>query len=509
MSTSRRAAQTQIAPDLRRLATPIAGLCTDPANARHHGPESIQAIAASLQRFGQTKPIVVDETGATVAGAGVLEAAKSLGWTHVAAVRFNGQGIDRAAYAIADNRIAELSTWDPEALDRLLQALPPEARDVTGWTQAQLDKLKKDAGLVQEDAVPAPLPTAVTKPGDVWILGDKASGHRILCGDSTSAADVDRVLAGDVPELVQTDPPYVVEYTGERLNDNGKDWSNLYREIDIPDALEFYRAVFAQVVRVMRPGAAVYCWHAHRRIVELKTAWAEAGLLDHQTIIWAKPIPVMGHIMWPFRHEPCLMGWLAGHRPKHDGSNLANSVWDLAPGGLPVGEGEPTREQLLELVRLLSDCWAFGWEGGKSRVTGNEHPTQKPVEIFARPMRRHTRPGDVVFEPFSGSGTQIIAAEQLKRRCRAIEIQPVFVDVAVRRWQALTGKQAVHEKTGRTWEQTRIGQASPARAGAAPVSSPKASTSRASNKLARSRTSSPSRPPGRSTKPKARSKARS
>ncbi|MGE3703709.1 MAG: site-specific DNA-methyltransferase [Vicinamibacterales bacterium] len=275
----------------------------------------------------------------------------------------------------------------------------------------------------------------VARLGDLWELGD----HRLLCGDATSAADVDRVMAGDRARLVATDPPYLVNYTGERRakgRSAGKDWSHLYREISGDQAGPFFRAVFDQVVRVLDDRGAVYCWHAHRRVGLLQQIWTDVGLLDHQLLVWVKPTRVFGRCMYHHQHELCLFGWRKGSKPRHDGRGDLTSVWTVA--GVDV-EASPA-----------SDVWCADWEG-KRRVVGNEHPTQKPVELFARPMRKHTLAGEICFEPFSGSGSQLVAAEQLGRRCRAIEIQPAFVDVAIRRWQTVTGKPATLE--GRTYDQ--------------------------------------------------------
>lgn len=311
-----------------------------------------------------------------------------------------------------------------------------------GALAAMFESLTADArlglgGSELEDEVPEPLATPVSKLGDLWLLpgehegeGENAlalaglsrRGHRLLCGDSTKAEDVQRVLAGELAALVATDPPYLVEYTGKRVNGSGKDWSSSYREVDIADAGVFFRAVFTNVVAALAPHAAVYCWHAHKRQAELARVWEELGILDHQQIVWVKPSAVFGSVFWHFRHEPCMMGWIAGSKPPHDGQHEFNSVWEV------------------------------DWEG-KSRVVGNEHPTQKPLELFVRPMRKHTKVGDLCFEPFSGSGSQLIAAERMKRRCAAIELEPRFVDVAVRRWQRETGRKAVLERTTKTWDQ--------------------------------------------------------
>lgn len=438
---ARRPDLSHIAERLRPFAVPLGDLTPDPANARKHGARSLEAIAASLKRFGQQKPAVYDESGVLVAGNGMLAAAKALGWSHLAAVKSGLAGVERAAYGIADNRTAELSEWDDEALSELISAMPADAVEAMGFMLDELVEL----GLVAEpeledDEVPGPVAPAVARMGDLWRLGD----HRLLCGDSTKVEDIARVMDGDKADLVATDPPYVVGYTGERPG-KGKDWSATYREIDIVDAEAFYRSVFVGILSVLGDHAAIYCWHAHMRVGLIQRLWGELGILDHQQIVWIKPTPVLGRAFWHFQHEPCIMGWRKGSKPGHDGRHHISSVWVTAAGGRMLDTGE-------------SDVWLADWEG-KARVVGNEHPTQKPIEIFARPMRKHTRAGAIVFEPFSGSGTQLVAAEKLGRRCRAIELQPVFVDVAIRRWQAITGRDATLEQTGRTWTETAVERA--------------------------------------------------
>ena len=191
--------------------------------------------------------------------------------------------------------------------------------------------------------------------------------HLLLCADSTKPEDVARLMGKQKAVLCATDPPYLVDYTGDRPDDSGKDWSATYREIDIKDAYAFFSAVFKNVLEAIAPHAAIYCWHAHKRCGEIQKVWAELGILDHQQIVWIKPTAVFGRVFWHFRHEPCMMGWRKGSIPEHDGNQEMNSVWEI------------------------------DWEG-KARIVGNNHPTQKPVEIFARPIRKHTQCGDVVYE---------------------------------------------------------------------------------------------------------------
>jgi DNA modification methylase len=383
-------------------------------NNPRNNEAAVEAVAHSIKTYGFRQPIVVDGSGVIVCGHTRLKAALSLGLNEVPVHVARDLSPEQVkALRIADNRLHELATWDNALLAVELGELADLGVDVglLGFTPEQIAAITNDPigteGQTDPDDVPEPPPAAsvVTKRGDLWLLGD----HRLLCGDSTDARDVDRLMDGHQAALVATDPPYLVDYSGERPNDSGKDWSATYREVEITDADRFFRGVFTNVLRVLAPHSAIYCWHAHKRQALISKVWEDLGILDHQQIVWVKPTPVFGRVYWHFRHEPCMMGWRKGSQPVHDSDHAFNSVWEV------------------------------DWEG-KSRIVGNEHPTQKPVELFARPMRKHTQAGDICFEPFSGSGSQLIAAEQLGRRCFAMELEPVFVEVAVRRWEAFTGK---------------------------------------------------------------------
>jgi DNA modification methylase len=455
----------RVTAELAGMIVEISTLKLDPSNVRRHPARQLEAIKASLTRFGQQKPIVIDARGVVIAGNGTLEAALLLGWTHIAAVQSTLDGVERISYAIADNRTAELAEWDLPALGQLLGSLDADSLGAAGYTAHELEQLLEESHptRLEEHGAEPVAPPAVCQHGELWILGQ----HRLLCGNSRQQADVDRLMGTDRAALVATDPPYLVEYTGLRAGGVGKDWSQQYREVEIDDAHAFYREVFGAAAKVMAPHAAVYCWHAHKRIGELLAAWRHAGILDHQQIIWVKPSPVFGSVFWHFRHEPCIMGWLKGSKPRHDGRHHPGSVWTDC--GVRVPLDQLSKPELVEMLKQASSVWDIDWEG-KSRPGNNEHPTQKPIEIFARPMRKHTMPGDVVFEPFSGSGSQLIAAEQLGRKCRAIEIEPTFVDVAIRRWQSLTGRDAIHEASGETWAKRAARMGHPCDAPSAPAS---------------------------------------
>lgn len=403
---------------------PLESLHLDPSNVRTHGARNMDAICASLKRFGQAEPLVVQqETGRVIGGNGRLQAMNELGWTECEVVKLDLDDLQAAALGIALNRTGDLAEWDDTGLFKLLEQLKAEdALDGVGYDEDDIDALvaelraqeEVDRDLDDQGAEEPPI-NAVAQLGDLWLLGD----HRLLCGDSTNLKDVHRVMDGAKAALVATDPPYCVDYTGERPNDAGKDWSDSYDEVSITDPDAFFRAVFVNVLDVLDYKAAIYCWHAHKRSGDLQRIWRDLGILDHQQIIWVKPASVFGRVYWHFRHEPCVMGWRKGDQPEHDGTHDHDSVWEVD-------------------------------FDGKARSTNAGHPTAKPIELFLRPIKKHTAPGDIVFEPFSGSGSQIIAAEQSGRHCRALEISPPFVDVAIKRWEKATGQQATLED-GRTF----------------------------------------------------------
>ncbi len=329
---------------------PISRLFCSPTNPRRNDA-AVPHVAASLRRFGWQQPIVARRTGEVIAGNTRLKAAQSLSMTEVPVWWFDGSDLDAVAFNIADNRTHTFSEFDEPALAKLLEALRAEdSLDGVGYSTDDIDALVQqlrdqeavDKDLI-DDGAEAPPAVAFAKLGDLWCLGE----HRLLCGDSTNLQDVLRVMDKDKAALCATDPPYLVDYTGERPNDSGKDWTASYREIDIQDADGFFKAVFTNVLEVLAHKGAIYCWHAHKRCGDIQRIWRDLGILDHQQIIWVKPTPVFGRVYWHFRHEPCVMGWRQGDKPEHDGVHDHDSVWEC------------------------------DWDG-KARVVGNEHPCLHP-----------------------------------------------------------------------------------------------------------------------------------
>ena len=388
----------------------VDSLMCDPSNARTHGARNLDAIKASMAVNDQYQPLVVTKDNVVIIGNGRLEAARSLGWEFIDIVRTSLTGADAAAMAIMDNRSSELADWDTDTLAATLAALQSdESIDhlITGFTDAEIDALVSDsAGDVEvvEDEVPEPPADPITKPGDLWIMG----GHRLLCGDSTNSKDVHHLMGDEKADIIITDPPYGVDYQGgatKRDRLEGDKTTCLYEPT----------LMFANQFSVDK--APVYLWHSDSKTLavseEVSEAVSEAGYERRCTIIWNKNTAQFGAFgaQYKTKHEPCYYLYKKGIPPNWYGPTTEITVWDI------------------------------------DRNSKNEHhPTEKPVRVMARPMENSSKPDDLVVDFFLGSGTTLIAAEQLGRKCYGIEISGGYCDVIVKRWENLTGETAVLEK---------------------------------------------------------------
>jgi DNA modification methylase len=484
----------------------VADLSLDPSNVRKHSRRNLDAIKASLRKFGQQKPIVVDAKGIVLAGNGTLTAAKELGWTEIQIVRTELAGVEATAFAIADNRTAELAEWDEDGLANVLESLKVEDADLlaaTGYDAAEVDKMSKAE--VTEDEVPEPPAEPITKAGDLWILGE----HRVLCGDSTKAEDVGRLMAGEKAQLIHADPPY-----GMGKEKDGVQNDNLYA-----DKLDAFQMAWWRAFRPhVEDNASAYIWGNAEGLWRL---WFVGGLRDSERltfrsqVIWNKPpsasawgSPIGSESMrsYPHGYEVCLFfmlgeqgfntnadnyweGWEPIRKYLNDEMEKCGGVknWKAALGNqmgghyftksqwcFPTeeaykklqafGKGNAFKREHDELKREhdelkrefyatraffdnthdnMTDVWEF------NRVTGEErhgHATPKPIEMMARAIKSSTQDGGLLVEPFLGSGTTLIAAEQLNRKCYGLEISPAYCDVIVQRWETLTGKKAVLDR---------------------------------------------------------------
>jgi len=424
-------------------------------NPREIPESAVDAVADSIREFGFKNPVIVDADNVLVAGHTRVRAARKLGMTQVPAIRADDLTPEQVrAFRIADNKLHELAGWDYELLPIELGELKDAGvdLDLLGFGDELgrlLDSTGPKQGLTDPDHVPEPPDEPVTQPGDLWILGE----HRLLCGDAGNAENVDRLLDGATIQLVNTDPPYnvrveprsstaiaagissfspdpygrkkkglmhhqafdvargVVDPSKARAKMRAKDRP---LEGDFMSDEEFaalLRMWFGQIARVLDPGRSFYIWGGYSNIGNMPAALADSGLYFSQAIIWVKGHPVMCRKDFMGNHEWCFYGWREGVRHQFFGPPNVPDVWEVK----------------------------------KIAPQKMVHLTEKPVELARRAIEYSSRPGENVFDPFAGSGSTLIACEQMGRRCFLMEIDALYCDVIVRRWEEFTGRKAERE----------------------------------------------------------------
>ena len=381
-------------------------------NARTHSEEQVAQIAASIVEFGFTNPILAGSDGVIVAGHGRLAAAQKLGLDTVPVVVLDHlTPTQRRALIIADNRIAENAGWDDAMLRIELQSLQEDGfnLDITGFDADALAEIMAGEettvdGQADDDAVPDVPVTPISRPGDVWELGN----HRLLCGDATDPASYEALMADAQADMVFTDPPYNVDYANSAKDKmRGKDRPIL--NDNLGDG--FYDFLLAALTPMLsRCSGATYIAMSSSELDTLQQAFRAAGGKWSTFIIWAKNTFTLGRADYQRQYEPILYGWPEGQNRHWCGDRDQGDVWNIK---------KPQKNDL--------------------------HPTMKPVELVERAIRNSSRPGDIVLDPFGGSGTTLIAAEKSGRIGWLIELDPKYVDVIVRRWQDWSGKEAYRE----------------------------------------------------------------
>lgn len=402
-------------------------------NPRTHPQAQIDLLANLIKQYGPDQPIVVDEAGTILKGHGRLLAARAAGRADFPVVQRSGlSDADKTAMRLSDNQVALLSGWDKELIQGEIGALKLNGYDVglLGFPDIQLcgwGILVGTDGARDPEAAPQSPKTPIVRRGDIWTLGD----HRILCGDATDPKDVKRLMGGSKAVLMNTDPPYGINYgdiansrsrpASVRQGGDGKDYStHVDKEIENDDldgaALQdFLERTIRTALPHLIEKPAFYLWHPMLTQGTFFAAAAAADILIHRQIIWVKPSLIMGRGHYHWRHELCFYGWVRGKRCAWYGAHAQDTVWQVG------------------------------------RENDKIHPTQKPTELFVRPIINHTKRGDLIYEPFSGSGSQIIAAEMTGRRAFAVELKPSYCQVTIERWQTFSGRLATLD--GRTLEQ--------------------------------------------------------
>lgn len=392
-------------------------------NPRKNQP-AVDYVANSIREFGFRNPILIDKDKVIIAGHTRLLAAEKLGIKQVPVIRIEDLTPDQVkALRLADNKTGEFAEWDRGLLDEELADLRSKL-DMREF--GFLDPRDQD---IDEDSVPELPVTPKAKLGDIYKLGE----HRVMCGDSTKAEDVARLMNGREADLLVTDPPYNVGYVGKT-----KDALRIQND-DVPEAAfaSFLEAAFASACSVMRKGAAFYIWLASSHSMTFQKALAAVGLSVREQLIWVKDRFVLGRQDYQWRHEPCFYGWKPGAAhyfvPEFNHTTVQEDGVDV---------DSLSKDQLRQLVKDLLDQTPQDVLFEKRPGISKEHPTMKPAALIAKQIRNSSRKGDLVLDSFGGSGTTLIAAEQLGRTCYMMELDPRFVDVIIERWENFTGRKA-------------------------------------------------------------------
>lgn len=395
----------------------LSELKPDKKNARKHDKRNIDEIKRSLQKNPQYRPFVVQKsTGRILVGNGMYQAMKELGITEGWVEYRDLSDEEATVLALSDNRTAELAEWNTAVLKNLFEDIGPDI-DVPGWDTSEIEEffnLPSDGVKTEiiEDEAPEPQPEAISKLGDIWLLGK----HRLMCGDSTKVEDADVLMGGTEADMAFTDPPWNVNY-GHVKNNNQQGYKPrtiLNDSMPTDQFKSFMDAAFCTMKHSLRGGGMVYVVMSAQEWGNLMCSLASSGFHWASTIIWRKDTFVLSRKDYHTQYEPIWYGWE-----------------DSAARVCPLKD------------RTQSDVWDV-----PRPKKSDEHPTMKPIALVARAIENSSEKGANVLDLFGGSGSTLIACEQTGRTCYMMELAPHYVDVIIRRWQALTGGKAIHEKTG-------------------------------------------------------------
>lgn len=389
--------------------------------------KAVPYVANSIREFGFKVPIVVDESHTVICGHTRLAAAKSLGLEEVPCIIATDLTQEQVqAFRLADNKVAEIAEWDEELLQDELDDLS-DIFDMSDFGFFDGLDQEEEPEAYEDDYDPELTATPNAVLGDIYQLGE----HRLMCGSSTDATDVEQLMNGEVADLCITDPPYNVDYKGEAgkiMNDKMGD-ANFY---------QFLYDFYGNMLAALKPGGAFYIFHADREGSNFRGALKDAGGQVKQCLIWVKNNLVLGRQDYQWKHEPCLYGWKDGGAHFFIDDRKQTTVIEDRPN-----LREMTKAQLIDYIKAHQD------DGHASTIIHEDnpeasdlHPTMKPIKLVGRLMANSSNQGEIVVDFFGGSGSTMVAAEQLKRKAYLMELDPRFVDVIIDRWQKMTGKKA-------------------------------------------------------------------
>lgn len=375
------------------------------ANNPRKNDQAVDAVASSIREFGFKVPVVIDKNGEIIAGHTRYKAAKKLKLKENPCIIADDLTEEQIkAFRLADNKVGELAEWDLDMLDIELDEITEIDMEQFGFYMSDMES---EAEAIEDDFDEEPPEEPESKPGDIYKLGE----HVLMCGDSTDAKSVENLMGGVVADMLLTDPPYNVDYTGKTEDalkiQNDKMQDDNFRE--------FLKSAFHSADHVMKPGAVFYIWHADSEGYNFREACRQAGWTVRQCLIWNKNSMVIGRQDYQWKHEPCLYGWKDGARHLWSSDRKQTTVLNF---------DRPTKSRL--------------------------HPTMKPIALFDYQIKNNTKGGDIVLDLFAGSGTTIMACEQNGRKAYCMEYDPRYVDIIIKRWEEFTGKKAELINNNRT-----------------------------------------------------------
>jgi len=373
-------------------------------NSRTHSEEQINQIIGSIKEFGFTNPILLEEENGIIAGHGRLMAVQKMGWSEVPCVTIKGLTKTQIkALNIADNQIALNAGWDLDKLKLEVKGLDEEDfnLDILGFNKNQIDDFlfEETLGLTDEDEVPKEIEEPKSKLGDIFLLGN----HRLMCADATIETDVEKLLNSQKADMIFTDPPYGVDYEG--INNDSRQGLE-----------ELLRGSFANYFIFAKSGASIYCFHSDRCADIFHKVFREFFHFSSM-IIWSKNKLTLSQTDYQSQHEPCLYGWLKNGTHSWQSDRKQTSIWKF----------------------------------DKESVIG--HTTPKPVALVCNAINNSSKGDDIILDLFAGSGSTLIASEKLGRKAYLMELDPKYIDVIIQRWQNFTGKEAIHEETGKRYNE--------------------------------------------------------
>ena len=406
---------------------------------------AVDVVANSIKEFGFKNPVIIDKDGVIVAGHTRVEACKKLGIDKVPCIIADDLTEEQIkAFRIADNSSAQVAEWDMQKLMAELETIDYDmSKYGLAEQMAEIAKIIDENKEVEEDDFDGELPEEPkAKLGDIYQLGN----HRLMCGDSTKEKDVDKLMNGNKADLIVTDPPYNVEYDGNKNPNTQNDFNsgeNRKIENDKMDNEKFYNflgSAFKNADKNLKDGGAWYIWHADSEGLNFRKACESIGWKVRQCLIWVKNRIMMGRQDYQWKHEPCLYGWKLGAGHYFTDDRTQTTVYE--DKGIDLKKLK--KAEMLNLLENIFSDKTISTIIHEDRPSKSElHPTMKPIKLLARLIRNSSREKETVLDVFGGSGSTLIACEQLNRNCYMMEIDPKYVDVTINRWETLTGEKAV------------------------------------------------------------------